>query len=329
MMFVNDMAGQNFNMGSPFVVLDVWEDDDSNFCIDTTLAALPVGSSTESTVTITLASPGVVTWASHGLIAGAPIIFMTTGALSTGMNASTLYYVLAAGLATNTFEFSTSAGGAAVNTSVSQSGTQTCVANPLHFEPHPCPRITASGLTGCAQAADLNGAVDEPLFSRAHRMYVGNIYLSGNQGYMPSMYLWGNLVSLTVNVIKAYTGALGTLTMGIAANAFAANLTPDNLSQTINLLLAGERVITPGGTTGAQSGDSLTATGTWLSGPVKVTYSADTNEALNLLPIVEVTIQTDQGITKFNIREYGGGLGLAETHAGLGVDSGVVSYFTT
>lgn len=74
-------------------------------------------------VTMTLASPGVVTWTAHGFSAGQPIVFSTTGALPTGVTAGTTYFVIATGLTTNTFQFSATVGGSAVNTSVSQSGT--------------------------------------------------------------------------------------------------------------------------------------------------------------------------------------------------------------
>jgi hypothetical protein len=80
-----------------------------------------------ATVTITIATPGVVTWSSHGLSTGTPVIFSTTGALPTGITAGTTYYVIA--VDTNTFRIATSLAnalaGTAVNTSGSQSGTQT------------------------------------------------------------------------------------------------------------------------------------------------------------------------------------------------------------
>ena len=75
-----------------------------------------------ASVTITIASPAIVTWTGHGLGAGDPIVFRTTGALPTGLAAGTLYYVIAAGLTANAFEVSATPGGAAVNTSGSQSG---------------------------------------------------------------------------------------------------------------------------------------------------------------------------------------------------------------
>jgi microcystin-dependent protein len=76
------------------------------------------------TVTITIASPAVITLTGHHFSSGTPISFITSGALPTGITAGTIYYVIAAGLTANTFEISTSQGGAAVNTSGSQSGVQ-------------------------------------------------------------------------------------------------------------------------------------------------------------------------------------------------------------
>jgi hypothetical protein len=82
------------------------------------------------TVTMTIASPGVVTlnepvgspYTVHGYTAGQSIVFATTGALPTGVTAGTTYYVIATGLTTTTFQFSATLGGAAVDTSGSQSG---------------------------------------------------------------------------------------------------------------------------------------------------------------------------------------------------------------
>lgn len=88
-----------------------------------------------STVTVTIASPGVFTWTSHGLIAGSPISFTTSGALPTGLTAGTTYFVISAGLTANAFQVSTAAGGSAVNTSGSQSGTHTATVNRLSRGP--------------------------------------------------------------------------------------------------------------------------------------------------------------------------------------------------
>ena len=74
-------------------------------------------------VTITIASPAVVSLTSHGLVAGSAISFETTGALPTGITAGTKYYVIATGLTANAFQFSATLGGSAVTTTGTQSGT--------------------------------------------------------------------------------------------------------------------------------------------------------------------------------------------------------------
>jgi microcystin-dependent protein len=81
----------------------------------------------KGTVTITIASPAVVTLASHGFQTGDMIYLTTTGALPTGLSANTIYYVI--NVNSTTFRLATSAAnaaaGTAINTSGSQSGTHT------------------------------------------------------------------------------------------------------------------------------------------------------------------------------------------------------------
>lgn len=88
-----------------------------------------------ATITVTIASPAVVTYTGHGLVnAGGeadacPIIFTTSGALPTGITSGTTYWTIPSSLTANTFQIATSVinaiAGTAVNTSGSQSGTQT------------------------------------------------------------------------------------------------------------------------------------------------------------------------------------------------------------
>lgn len=77
-----------------------------------------------ATFTVTIASPGVVTLNSHGFVAGSPFVPFTTDTLPTGMTAGTKYYVEEV-LSANTFTFTATVGGAAINTTVSQAGTHT------------------------------------------------------------------------------------------------------------------------------------------------------------------------------------------------------------
>lgn len=82
-----------------------------------------------ATVTMTIASPCVVTWTAHGLSSGDRIQLTTSGALPTGLAASTTYWVTV--IDANTFKLSSSLANAQaatfINTSGSQSGTHTAV----------------------------------------------------------------------------------------------------------------------------------------------------------------------------------------------------------
>lgn len=82
-------------------------------------------STTASTMTVTIATPGVFTLSNHGLAVNSVVYFSTTGALPTGLTAVTAYYIIAAGLTASAFEVSTTLGGTAVNTTGTQSGTHT------------------------------------------------------------------------------------------------------------------------------------------------------------------------------------------------------------
>lgn len=84
----------------------------------------------ESDVTITVGTPGVVSWTGHGLQAGQPVVFSTTGALPTGLTAGTVYYVSATGLTTDAFSVSATVGGAAIDTTAAGTGTHTVTAPP-------------------------------------------------------------------------------------------------------------------------------------------------------------------------------------------------------
>ena len=97
-----------------------------------TLVARATGST--ATVTITIASPAVVSWASHGFShdTPTPVYFTTTGSLPTGITANTTYWTIPGAATTNsTFQIASTIANAlaasAVNTSGTQSGVQTGV----------------------------------------------------------------------------------------------------------------------------------------------------------------------------------------------------------
>ena len=82
---------------------------------------------TSATVTITIAVPGVVTWASHGLTTGSPVSFTTTGALPTGIVSGTIYYAVV--VTTSTIQLASSSANAvaATPTVITTTGTQSGV----------------------------------------------------------------------------------------------------------------------------------------------------------------------------------------------------------
>lgn len=83
------------------------------------LCVLPGFAST--TFTVTIASPAVVTAAGHGFIGGERLRFSTTGALPTGLNTSTDYFVQY--INSSTFNLALTPNGTLINTTGTQSGT--------------------------------------------------------------------------------------------------------------------------------------------------------------------------------------------------------------
>lgn len=108
-----------------------WLKADGTAVSRTTYAALFAALVESSVVTMTIATPGVVTWTAHGRSANDPVKFSTTGALPTGFVAGTTYYVVGASITTNTFQLSATAGGAAINTTGTQSGVHTGIHAPF------------------------------------------------------------------------------------------------------------------------------------------------------------------------------------------------------
>ncbi len=78
-----------------------------------------------SAVTITIATPGVVTWAAHGLTTGQRIQITTTGALPTGLTASTTYFWTT--IDANSGKLSTTLVNCAAGTYIATTGSQSGV----------------------------------------------------------------------------------------------------------------------------------------------------------------------------------------------------------
>jgi hypothetical protein len=157
-------------------------------------------------VTITIASPAVITYTAHGFSANSPISFTTTGALPTGLTAGTNYYIVGSSITANTFEVATSisnaTAGIAVNTSGTQSGTQTAK--------------NAANLTSGA-TSDVLGIV----LSAGDWEVVGNITI-----FSPTGTTTGSQYAGTTNTVSNTLGSSafgGYTVLSIANSAGAAN----------------------------------------------------------------------------------------------------------
>lgn len=80
---------------------------------------------------ISIASPAIITLP-NTLVSGDTVVFSTTGALPAAITAGTVYYVLASGLTSTTFEISATPAGSPINTTGdTQSGIHTAVATTI------------------------------------------------------------------------------------------------------------------------------------------------------------------------------------------------------
>lgn len=114
-----------------------------------------------ATVTITIASPGVISWTAHGLAVDTPVKFTTTGALPTGLTAGTTYYVKTV-LSADTFTVSATPGGSVINTSSTQSGVHTATTVPAPAERYFIGLVTAAteGFGGPNNVRQLQATVE-------------------------------------------------------------------------------------------------------------------------------------------------------------------------
>ena len=82
-------------------------------------------------VTITIGSPTIITRVSHGLNNGTLITLNTTGALPSGLITGDSYYVVNATM--DDFQIAYTSGGSAINTTGTQSGTQSFYVNAKYY----------------------------------------------------------------------------------------------------------------------------------------------------------------------------------------------------
>lgn len=118
-----------------------------------------------STVTITNASPAVVSWTAHGLTTGTIVKFSTDGALPSPLVADQWYYVISAGLTTDSFRISAAHAGSAINTTTAGSGTHTGETG----------RIMHGSMTNPSSGTSLLQGYDTAMYSTVGRYYSASL----------------------------------------------------------------------------------------------------------------------------------------------------------
>lgn len=168
-------------------------------------------------VTVTSATPGVFTWAAHGLQAGWTIKFTAATTIPTGLTAGTTYYVSAFGLTANTFQvantwaYAVAATDAtnSVGTSSTGVGTVTAVAN------------ASRGTLGMAVAAYSGGAVYDEGTVFATGLGTGLSPGTGSQSTVTMTYVTAGVITWPGSDFAADTpivfGGTGTYPPGITA----------------------------------------------------------------------------------------------------------------
>jgi hypothetical protein len=153
-----------------------------------------------ATFTVTIATPAVVT-ASISLLDNTPVILTNTGypsALPTGLSVGTTYYVKSS--TGTTFNLSLTPGGAAINTTGSQSGTHYILPNAINI----------TSLSGSSDAPTIQNFIYVSDVSRFVFAFGCNDYAATVQS--PMLIRWSDQESLT-NWTPAATNQAGSVTL--------------------------------------------------------------------------------------------------------------------
>jgi hypothetical protein len=280
-------------MLSCFTVLDVYTDGAGAFCIDTNMAALPntaitvTGTVSGTTLTVTAISPANAYLLEGANISGGTLPAGTTVTVDNGGMP---------GPNTGTFTLSNSA---TIGTS-----TNFTASLKLNYLPHLCPRMTVINCTGGRFVADWAGAPpDIPIFSYFRRAFSGSTLLVNTSERQ--LFLTGNLLTLTINVLKPYTGAGATYVCQFHVGGFATSggiTYPTYITQSIDLKTIGLRTITAAGISGNVGADAIAAIPFWISGSHYVRigtpplFNPTGGDTLANMPFFIMTAQTDQGV---------------------------------
>lgn len=136
----------------------------------------------KSTFTVTIATPARVTLNNHNMITGDQVSLTTTGALPTGLTASTNYWIVNEG--TNNFWLSTTYANALAGTKINTSGSQSGF-HSLRYNPYGISG-TSNFLVPDLRAATLRGAGTSTAFTQNQTINLGGIQDDQMQGHYHS-----------------------------------------------------------------------------------------------------------------------------------------------
>lgn len=172
-------------------------------------------------VTISVATPCVVTSTNLGVQVGACFQFGTTGALPTGITAGTNYFVTSTPSVT-TFQFAATQGGSPINTTGTQSGVQTVVFSPVMPTGFSKLRRLGSVLTdGSAHILPFTQKGDEFIWATPaqfmNAVAVGTVILSESPQVPPAVPCVARIRGIASNASGASLVMFSALETGITA----------------------------------------------------------------------------------------------------------------
>jgi len=144
-----------------------------------------------NTVTITVATPAILTSVAHGLADGDRVLLSSTGSLPSPFTGSTPYYVIAAGLTADAFELSLTLAGTAINTGLT--ATSTCV---------------ISTNTGTGGTCTISNGTPATITKAGHGYTAGNVILFNTTGGLPNGLLLNTLYYVLAPATDTFTVAL-------------------------------------------------------------------------------------------------------------------------
>ncbi|MBK0380929.1 hypothetical protein [Mucilaginibacter segetis] len=178
---------------------------------------------------ISISNPAQITLTSHFLIAGDTVKFYTTGELPANIIIGQIYYVLSAGLSTNTFRISTEINGEAVDTSNgTQSGTHRVYKQVITGD---LPKLTWRGIAMRVRESDYG--IIPFVISKSNTSY------TVSQGDF-------NIEKHSINVIqKKYNSILDIEDSSVETNNSKMLFGTGNVETTSKMTIGGENMFAP------------------------------------------------------------------------------------